>query len=80
MNWTALLRSKTVWGVIIGAGTYLVQLPTGIHIADVLMALSAVITSAGVRSAIATAGSAAPPVATVPATQAQITQNTQTAK
>ena len=75
MNFLSLLRSKTVWGVIIGAGTWLLNQPDGIHIANALMALSAVITSAGVRDAIAKAGNKAPPTVVVPATTAQIAQS-----
>lgn len=47
----ALLRSKTVWGAVLGAGAYLLQAPH-IDLTTVTMALGTVLSAIGVRDAI----------------------------
>lgn len=47
----SLLRSKTVWGVVLGAGAWLVSQPV-IGIIEVVQAIGMVVTAAGVRDAI----------------------------
>lgn len=47
----SVLRSKTVWGAILSAGAWLLTQPA-IGVVEVVQAVGAVLTAAGVRDAI----------------------------
>lgn len=47
----SLLRSKTVWGVLLTAGAWLLQQPA-IGVVEVIQAIGTVVAAAGVRDAI----------------------------
>lgn len=55
-KWTSLLTSKTVWGAVIAAASWLIQQPT-IGIPEVIQAVGMVIAAIGVRQAISASAS-----------------------
>jgi hypothetical protein len=55
-KWTSLLTSKTVWGAVIAAASWLVQQQT-IGVPEVIQALGMVVAAIGVRQAISASAS-----------------------